>query len=323
MRAMAQRSWAKDTPLELVELPVPELRPDELRVSVRAVGVNPVDWKLRSGGVVRIAARLLGVRPPIVPGVDFAGVVEAVGPRVTGVRPGDRVVGATDLSRRQRGSYADTVVVREDQVCPLPDALELDTASGLPVPGVTAQMALVDVARIARVPQDARRVLVLGASGAVGQLAVQLGKIHAAFVVGVCSGKNTELVRELGADVVLDYTAGDPLSAASAHGPYQAVIDCVGAYGGRGCRSLLRSGGRHVIIAGDSPGNLGQVLVPPFTSRAILGKPRRAQLEPLVAAAAAGRLRVTVTHRLRLEEAEEAQRLSRSGRMTGKIVLIP
>ncbi|MGW4894525.1 NAD(P)-dependent alcohol dehydrogenase [Kitasatospora sp. NPDC004240] len=323
MRAMAQRTWKADERLELVELPTPEPRRGEVRVGVRAAGVNPVDWKMRSHGPLRLAARLLGPRPPVVVGVDFAGVVDAVGPGVTGFSPGDRVVGGTDFSRGQRGSYADTVVVREDQLCGVPDEVDLTVAAALPVSGVTARMAVVDLGRIRRERPADRRVLVLGASGAVGQLAVQIAKSEEAFVVGVCSAGNAELVGGLGADAVLDYGRGDALAQARAHAPFHLVVDCVGGYSGPGCRALLSPRGRHIMVAGDDPAAALQLLLAPSRSKGILGRPTGRRLEPLVAAVADGSLRVAVARTLPLTAAEEAHRLSRSGRMTGKLVLLP
>jgi NADPH:quinone reductase-like Zn-dependent oxidoreductase len=132
--------------------------------------------------------------------VDFAGVVEAVGDRVVDVKVGDAVVGSTNFSRGQRGSYADTVVVGADQLCVLPAGFDLDVAAALPVAGVTAWMCVVEIGRI----REGKRVAVLGASGAVGQFSVQIArKLRGAFVAGVCSAKNAALVRERGADVVL------------------------------------------------------------------------------------------------------------------------
>jgi NADPH:quinone reductase-like Zn-dependent oxidoreductase len=173
MKAMAQRTWNPDEPLELLELPTPEPRRGEVRVKVQAVGVNPVDWKMRSHGPLRLAARLVGPKPPVVVGVDFAGVVEVVGPGVTRAAPGDRVVGGTNFSCGQRGSYADTVLVREDQLCRVPDSVDIAVAAALPIGGVTAWKAVVDLGRIRHAPPGDRRVLVLGASGGVGQLAVR------------------------------------------------------------------------------------------------------------------------------------------------------
>jgi NADPH:quinone reductase-like Zn-dependent oxidoreductase len=320
---MAQRSWKQGEPLVLLELPTPEPRRGEVRVAVKAIGVNPVDWKMRSAGPLRLAARLLGPPAPVVVGVDFAGVVDAIGEGVTGFEVGARVVGGTNFSRGQPGSYGDTVMVREDQLCRLPDGVEDDVAGSLPITGVTAWRSVVELGRIRRATADARRVLVLGASGGVGQLATQIAKLEGAFVAGVCSGKNVDLVRSLGVDAALDYNQGDPLAQAEALGRFHVVIDCVGSYSGRRCRRLLSPGGRHVMVAAASPSSMAQAFVPPFSSKIVLGKPTGAHLEPVVAALAAGKLRVNIAHRLRLDEAEEAHRLSRTGRLTGRIILVP
>src|SRR5207248_2827730 len=139
-------------------------------VAVHAVSVNPVDWKMRSGGPLRLAARAIrifrGPRGPVILGVDFAGVVEAVGARVTGYTVGQRVYGGTNFARGQHGSYADTVVVRDDQLCPIPDGVPFDVAGALNVIGVTAWMSVSEY----RPLEPGRRALVLGASGGVGQL---------------------------------------------------------------------------------------------------------------------------------------------------------
>ncbi|HVV85703.1 MAG TPA: NAD(P)-dependent alcohol dehydrogenase [Kofleriaceae bacterium] len=324
MYAMARRNW-KPGPLERVELPTPPPGPRDVRVAVHAIGVNPVDWKMRQKGPLRLAARLIrpfrGPRGPVILGVDFAGVVDEVGAKVKHVAVGDRVVGGTNFSRGQHGSYADTVVVRADQVARLPDAVAFDVAAALPVAGVTAWMALHDYRPIG----PGRRVLVLGASGGVGQFAVQLARrvCEAELVVGVCSSKNAALVRELGAHEVVAYDAGDPIEQARAHGPYDVVVDCAGSYQASRCRSLLARGGRHVMVAGDSPAMMFQVVVPPFRSRAILGKPTTARLAALVDAVAAGKVTVAITARLPLTSVEAAHEQSRTGRMTGKLVLLP
>jgi NADPH:quinone reductase-like Zn-dependent oxidoreductase len=320
MLLMAQKSWRAGEPLALVELATSEPRTGELRVAVKAIGVNPVDWKLRESGPLRMAARLLGPPPPVVVGVDFAGVVDAVGPGVADCQVGDRVAGGTSFARRQRGSYADTVFVRPDQVCALPAQLAFDVAGALPVAGVTAWISVVELGRL----EAGRKALILGASGGVGQLAVQIAKhVQRAHVVAVCSERNAALVSGLGADVVLDYGERDALEQAKAHGPYRVVVDCVGSYSGPGCRSLLSSGGRHVMVSGDSIGAIAQLLVPPFSTRAVLGQPDRKRLARVLEVVADGRVRVNIARRFPLADAEQAHQLSRTGRVTGKLVLVP
>lgn len=319
MKAMAQRSWARGEPLVLLELPTPEPRPRELRVAVAAIGVNPVDWKMRQRGPLRLAARLLGPRPPVVFGVDFAGVVTAVGSRVHTIKVGDHVVGGTDFSRGQRGSQADTVLVREDQVAVLPPGFDLELAAALPVAGVTAYRCIVEVGRLG----PGQRALILGASGGVGQLAVQFAVDRGGSAVGVCSGKNAALVRDLGAEAVLDYTRGDPLAQARAFAPFQVVLDAVGGAPGAACRALLAPGGRHTMIANETVGGTLNILVPPFTSRSVLGRPTANRLAAVVDAVARGALKVRIEQRLPLADAGRALALSQAGRLTGKLILIP
>ena len=209
--------------------------------------------------------------------------------------------------------------MRPDQIAPIPDGVDFETAGALPVAGVTAWLSVVEIGRLAA----GQRALILGASGGVGQLALQIAKhVSGAFAVGVCSAKNVALVRGLGADAVLDYGAGDPLAAAREHGPFQVVVDCIGGYSPSACRALLVRGGRHVIVSGEEAGTMLQLLVPPFSSRAVLGRPRRPQLAAIAGAVAAGKVRVNVAHRFPLAEGEAAHALSRTGRVTGKIVLL-
>jgi NADPH:quinone reductase-like Zn-dependent oxidoreductase len=262
-----------------------------------------------------------GPRGPVVVGVDFAGVVEAVGHGVVDVAVGARVVGGTNFARGQHGSYADTVLVRADQVCAIPDSVPFDVAGALPVAGITAWRSVTEYRRMA----PGRRALVIGASGGVGQFAVQIAKrvCNADLVAGICSGKNAALVQRLGADVILDYNAGDPLEQARVHGPFDIVVDCVGTYRPSACRAVLGHRGRHVMVAGDSGRSMAQVIVPPFRSRAILGSPSGARLKPLVEAVAVGKVVVNIAERMPLTDAEAAHQKSQTGRLIGKLVLLP
>jgi NADPH:quinone reductase-like Zn-dependent oxidoreductase len=309
----------RNQPLAFTEVPDRPLRPDEVRVAVRAVGVNPVDWKMRDGEFLGVMQRIIGPPGPLVCGVDFAGDITAVGAAVTDRKVGERVVGGTDFSRRQHGSYARQVQVRADQVTPLPPGVDYPEAACLPVAGVTAQAAILRLGRVDQKP--GARVLVLGAAGGVGHFAVQLARIHGATAVGVCSARNADLVRRLGAEP-LDYGQGDVAQAAAALGPYDVVVDAVGTqrYPAAMCRKLLREGGRHVLVMPTALDFVGVILPGPTVT--VLGKPDGAQLAPLVEHLAAGRLKVVIQQRFPLAEAEAAQQLSRGGKVVGKLVLV-
>jgi len=304
--------------LALVELPSRPLGPRDVRVRVRAVGVNPVDWKMRGGGVLRFAHRFVGPGGPLVVGVDFAGEVVEVDPAAD-LRVGDRVVGGTDFSRKQLGSYADEVVVRDDQCARLPDTVSFEHAACLPVPGVTALQSLTK-ANIATIGKDAR-VLVLGASGGVGLATLQLTRSMGAKAIGVCSTRNVALVERYGA-VAIDYTKGDPLVAAREHGPYDLIVHAVGTatYALTPCRALLSPHGivcLVVIRPRDYPALLDRDV------HTVLGRPNRQTLEPLVAALARGDFEPLIEARFPLAEAEEAHRVSRAGKVVGKLLLLP
>jgi NADPH:quinone reductase-like Zn-dependent oxidoreductase len=311
-------SRSATTPLELVSVPSRRLGASEVRVAVRAIGVNPVDWKMREGGPLRFAQRILGPRGPLVVGVDFAGEVVERGDRVTDLAVGARIVGGTDFSRQQRGSYADEVVVRPDQCAVLPDAIGFDAAACLPVAAVTPWIVLTE-----RLPiGPGSKVLVLGASGGAGLYAVSLARKLGAAVFGVCSTRNVELVEGHGARAI-DYALGDALAAAHEYGPFDLILHMVGTatYPLRACRALLRPGGivdLAVLRASD-------LLAIAFARqvKAVLGRPTRARLTPLVDALAKGELETVIEQRFPLAEAERAHQLSRAGKVVGKLLLIP
>lgn len=314
-------SSSGEEPLRLVELPARTLGPHDVRVRVGAVGVNPVDWKMRSGGPLRFAHRFVGPPGQLVVGVDFAGEVVEKGAEAD-LAPGARVVGATDFSRKQLGSYATEVVVRDDQCAILPDAVSFEDAACLPVPGATALRAFELAGLSTTEPSPDARVLVLGAAGGVGYITLQIARILKLKAVGVCSTRNTALVEELGA-VAVDYTKGDAIEAARPHGPYDLILNVVGSatYPTPGCRALLSDKGA-VVLAVVRPADVPAIA---FSSRVkhVLGRPSRVNLEPLVAWLAVGELTMLIEARFSLSEAEKAHELSKAGKVVGKLLLVP
>ncbi len=318
MRVMT--STSADAPLEPAELPSRPLRSTDVRVAVRAIGVNPVDWKMREGGPLRFAHRLLGPPGPLVVGVDFAGEVVEVGTGVTDLAPGVRIVGGTNFGRKQYGSYADEVVVRTDQCAVLPPEVSFEEAACLPVAGVTPWMCLTRLSPVSVTPNA--RVLVLGASGGVGLMALQLSRHLGAHAVGVCSARNVALVEQYGA-VAIDYGAGDALDAAREHGPYHLVLHAVGTdkYPLAECRSLLAPGGRVTLVV-IRPADYAAFAFRPSVNT-VLGRPDTQTLEPLVAALTAGNLTPLIAGTYPLEEAERAHAESKRGKVVGKLILLP
>lgn len=297
------------------------LGPRDVRVSVRAIGVNPVDWKMRSGGPLRLAHRFVGPSGPLVVGVDFAGEVVEAGPSAD-LPVGARVVGATDFSRKQRGSYATEVVVRDEQCAVLPDAVSFEAAACLPVPGATTLRALEASHLSTSQPSPGSRMLILGAAGGVGLVAMQVARALGIAAAGVCSTRNVEIVERFGATPI-DYTRGDALDAAKAHGPYDLILHAVGTetYSLKRCRALLSPRGVVVLIVVRAADAFAFTFSRQVSQ--VLGRPNRKNLEPLAAWLASGAIEPVIEARFPLAEAEKAHEISKAGKVVGKLLLIP
>lgn len=312
MQAIAFAQYGSAELLQPITLPVPPLPPGGVLVRVAAAGVNPADWRLRSGQF----KRLLRLRLPFVPGSDIAGVVAAVGPAVTRFRPGDAVYAM--LPSATGGGYAEYAVVAEQDVALAPPALSLLAAAAVPLAALTALQALRDQAQL----QAGERVLIYGASGGVGTFAVQLAKAFGAHVTAVCSGRNVELVGELGADSVRDYGQED-VTAGPAR--YDLVFDAVNGHSYRAWRRALKDGGRLVTVnplfASPMFRWLGG-LAAGYRVNGVFVRPSGVDLKELADLSATGKLRPVLERTFLLAEAAAAQEHSATGRARGKLVLV-
>jgi NADPH:quinone reductase-like Zn-dependent oxidoreductase len=299
--------------LEVREVERPDPIATEVLVRVTAAGINPVDWKTRQGGGFHDA---IG-DPPMILGWDIAGVVEEVDPDVTRFAPGDRVFGMP-WCPRLAGTYAEFVTSPARQLARTPDALTDEQAGGLPLAGLTAWQALVDVAEVG----EGTRVLIHAAAGGVGHLAVQIAKARGAHVIGTARADKHDFLRELGVDEPIDYTAQPFEEAVS---DVDVVLDLVAGeeYGMRSLRTL-RTGGLWLCIPADVPDAVAAA-AREQSKRALsfLVEPDYAGLEELAALADEGGLRVAVDEVFPLAEAAEAHRRLEDGRARGKIVLVP
>jgi NADPH:quinone reductase-like Zn-dependent oxidoreductase len=241
MKAVLQRCYGSAELLSIEDVARPVPGPGQLLVKVRAASLNPLDWHYMRGEpyLVRLEAGIGLPKDPTF-GVDFSGVVESVGPQVSHFHVGDAVFGA------RSGALAQYVLVREDRnVVVKPANVSFEQAAALPVAAVTALQALRNKAKM----QSGQKVLVNGASGGVGTYAVQIARLLGASVTGVCSGRNAELVRSLGADRVIDYTREDFTRSTE---KYDVIIDNVGSHGLLEYRRVLAPDGVVVIVGGPS-----------------------------------------------------------------------
>jgi len=303
---MAIHRYGGPEVLEPTELPDPKIVPDFVLVRMHAAGVNPVDWKIREGYL----DRGFYMHFPLVPGWDVAGVVEAVGPSVSGFAVGDEVIGYVRRDEIQHGTYAELVPAPERTLAARPTSASWVEAAGLPLAGLTAWQAL---HAVAVGPDDT--VLVHAAAGGVGHLGVQLARLlGAARVIGTASERNHDFLRDLGAEPV-EYGDGlaDRVRALAPDG-VDAVLDFVGGAALPVSFELARTPERVVSIT-------AAATVKESGGRYVFVRPDAADLTALTRFVDEGRLTVHIERVFPLSAAADAQRLVQAGHVRGKVVL--
>ena len=303
--------------LEAIAKPVPS--DTQVLVKVRAASVNPYDWHFMRGEpfIMRFG---FGLRKPkgMRLGVDFSGVVEAVGKDVTQFKPGDEVFGG------KTGAFADYVVISERFLIPKPANISFEQAGAVQIAGLTALQSLRDYGKL----QPGEKVLINGASGGVGTFAVQIAKTLGAEVTGVCSTRNVELVRSLGADHVIDYTQEDFTRGGTR---YDVIVDLVANHTLLATRRALTPEGKYVIVGG-AAGRwiapldmvIGAYMLRPFVKQQMgfmLSDVNRDDLMLLRDLMAAGKVTPVIDKTYPLAGARDAVAYQESGRARGKVVI--
>jgi NADPH:quinone reductase-like Zn-dependent oxidoreductase len=321
MQAVMQRCYGSGGVLEVenIEKPIPSA--DELLIRVHAVAVNPLDWHMTTGKpyIMRLSEGLGAPKDARV-GVDFAGVVQSVGAKVTHYKVGDRVFGA------RGGAFAQYITAREDSsLAHMPDSLDFEQAAAMPIAALTALQGLRDHGRL----HAGQQVLINGASGGVGTFAIQIAKALGAEVTGVCSTRNVELVKSAGADHVIDYTQADFTARAER---YDMILDNVGNHALMDVRRALKPNGIVVIVSGPKTEPflgpvwrmLGAAVIRPFVDDrfvSFVAHTNRDDLEYLSALAAQGKLTPVIDKRYSLDQVSEAVDYQGTGHARGKVIL--
>jgi NADPH:quinone reductase-like Zn-dependent oxidoreductase len=324
MKAIVYSEYGSPDVLRLAEIEKPAPKENQVLVKVRAASVNPLDWRFLRGQprIVRIA----GKPKNRIPGGDLAGQVEAVGARITQFRPGDEVFGTCN------GTFAEYACVKENRIMRKPPALPFEQAAAIPVAMFTAVQALRDKGRL----QPGQSVLIVGAAGGVGTFTVQVAKALGGIVTGVCSTRNVELVRSIGADHVIDYTRGDYTLSEER---YDLVLQVAGNRKMPELRRLVAAGGTFVAIGGgvgrDESGTDGMLeVLGLLIGGNLLSRFRRQRAFMLLAHArpsdlvfateliAAGKLKPVIDRTYPLAEAAEAIRYLEAGHARGKVIVV-
>lgn len=320
MKAIVYRCYGSPDVLEYADVEKPGHKDNEVLVRIQAAAVNPLDWHYMRGSpyFMRLSSGL-GKPTDTRLGVDFAGIVESVGKDVTRFKPGDEVFGG------RTGAFAEYVVVPEDRALALkPGNISFDQAASVPIAGITALQALRDHGKI----EPGQKVLINGASGGVGTFAVQIAKSLGAEVSGVCSTRNVEMVRSLGADHVFDYKQENYTESGQT---FDVIIDMVGNHSLSANLEVLSEDGYLVLVGGPSGDWIGPLMGPLkaavmslFVDQQMgmmLGHLRQDDMNVLADLMLVNVVTPVIDRRYKLSEVPAAIHYSEEGRARGKIII--
>ena len=322
MKAITRDRYGSPDVLQLHDVPKPMPGEGEVLVRVRAASINPYDWHFLRGMPLFARPAATGLLKPKhrILGSDAAGQVEAVGSGVTRLRAGDQVFGLVE-----HGGLAEYLCASEELLGLKPRNLTFEQAAAVPLAGTTALQGLRDAGHLS----PGENVMIIGASGGVGTFAVQIAKAFGAHVTGVCSTRNLDLVRSIGADQVIDYTCTDFTQTADKH---DLILQLAGTHSAAALRRALTPSGRLLLSSGDSPNRvigpldriLKAALLSAFVSqdlRAFLAKPRSEDLQTLTELIEAGKVTPVIDRTYPLAEAPAALHYLEQGHARGKVVI--
>jgi NADPH:quinone reductase len=313
MRAISCPSYGPIEQLAQTELPVPEPGPGQVRVRVHASAINPADHKSVTGSVKILHGRSF----PMVVGYDYSGVVDALGPGVTAWAPGDEVFGFLPYGGSTKsGAFAELLVASATAMAKKPAAISHGVAAAAATPALTALQAMLDAGRLG----TGGRVLLIGASGGVGAVAIGVALKLGASVTAVCATHAVDFVTELGPDEVIDRSKQDPLK--TARGPFDVVFDAAAAHGWSTTKQLLGPGGAYVTTL-PSLAFFGHKLASLFSATRcsfIIVKPKASDLEQLARWLGEG-LKVPIESTVPVREVKTALARMMKGQMRGRIVV--
>ncbi|MEH2300831.1 MAG: NADP-dependent oxidoreductase [Nostoc sp.] len=303
IQAIRVHNYGESDVLTLEAIAQPEPQPNEVLIRVQAAGINPLDWKIRAGYMKEIFPMPL----PFTPGMDVAGIVEAIGADVKALQVGQEVYGELRM-----GAYAQFATAPQDAIAPKPKTLDFVQAASVPMVAMTAYQGLFDYADL----KPGQTVLIHAASGGVGMFAVQFAKWKGAHVIGTASAANAEFVQSLGADQVIDYNA-TPFEQVVEN--VDVVLDTLGGDTQARSYSVVKPGG--ILVSTAAPPNAQKAQERGIRAEMMNMKPSASLLEEIANLLDSGQVKTLVAQTFSLSEARQAQELSQGGHVRGKIVL--
>ncbi|MEC0256957.1 NADP-dependent oxidoreductase [Paenibacillus lautus] len=330
MKAITIEKYGKNVPLVMTEQPVPHVGEHDVLVEIHAASLNPIDYKIKEGKV----KLLLSYKFPLILGNDFSGVIVKVGERVSAFKPGDEVYGRPRKSRI--GTLAEYIAVHEDDIWLKPQNLNFEEAASIPLVGLTTYQAFTDILHL----QKGQQILIHAGSGGVGTFAIQLAKLMGAFVATTASDKGYELVKSIGADLIINYKKENFEQMLSG---YDAVFDTLGGAALEKSFRVLKPGGQIVSISGLPNARFGKETKLGWMKTAILSivsrkitalekkyharyhflfmKSSGTQLKVLKDFIEGGHIKPVIDKVYHLEETEQAFSYLQGGSAKGKVVI--
>ncbi len=304
MKAIQINDYGDESVLNYTDVKRPEPKSDEILVRIKAAAINPVDLKIRNG-----MGKIYGMELPLILGADFAGTVEEVGSNIEKFKKEDAVYG-----KILTGCYAEYVIVKEDEIGRKPVSLDFENSASIPMGALTAWQAIFDTAKL----KSGQKILVHGASGGVGSMAVQLAKAKGAYVIGTASASNKDFVKSLGADEFIDYTATNFEDVVK---DVDVVFDPIGGDTHKRSYQVLKKDGFLVSLVQEPSEELMKQYH--VKAKVMASKPNPKQLEEITKLVEEGKIKTRIEKTFPLSEAKKAQKLSEEGHVTGKIILVP
>jgi 2-desacetyl-2-hydroxyethyl bacteriochlorophyllide A dehydrogenase len=313
MKAAFVTDFCEPSEIQIGDLPLPEVGSDEVLVKVKFAGLNPVDWKIILGGLKAAFPHQF----PLIPGWDVSGVIEKVGENVTTFSIGDEVLAETFKPTIQHGSFADYIAVSVSSLAKKPKEMSFEQAAALPLAALTALQALTEALKI----QAGETVLITGGAGGVGHLAIQIAKNLGAKVVATCSPEKIEFVKLMGADWVVDHGSENYAEAIAAE--YASKIDCVLSSSSGVSLAKIAPHFRKQTRTCTISGKIDPLVITSneLVASSVFVRPDGNQLQNLCSDFVAGKLKVHVDEVFELAKVRDAFEKSRTGKVTGKIVI--
>lgn len=304
MKAVIINQYGDESVLNYTGVNRPEPKEDEVLIKVHAAGVNPIDWKIRDG-----LGEMFGLKLPVVLGCEIAGTIEEAGAGVQNFKPGDAVYAFLGSAT---GGYAEYAIAKAVDIALKPESLDFENAAAIAVGALTAWRAMFETANLT----SGQRILITGASGGVGTMAVQLAKAKGAFVIGTASSRNEEFVKSLGADEFIDYTKQDFADVVK---DVDVVFDTVGGDTLERAFQTVKNGG--FLVTTVQPPSEDKAKQYGIKAVMVSVQPSGERLKQINQLIDAGELKTHVETVLPLSQVKRAHELSKTGRTRGKIVL--